>query len=171
MNQRQRLNEVGSRFLARLFDYQVFGLVTGFVVALVLLVTTRSTQVHRLWVFVAPLAWVPIEALLLSRWHTTPGKLLFGIRLEHPDYPQLSYRHTLRRSFLVWFRGVGGGVPLLTLLTQLIGYRQYMMGNNPSWDVQDGWTLVHGRVGTGRIALILALFSGLVALNFWGNML
>lgn len=70
------------------------------------------------------LIWVPAEAVLISLFGTTPAKWLFGIRVAHPSGDLLPFSEALNRSFLVFVQGVGFGIPLVALFTQLFAYRR-----------------------------------------------
>jgi len=75
-----------------------------------------------------PLFWLPmllLEALLLSKWGTTPGKRLMGINLlPHGQNVPLTFGHALHRSVLVFFLGVGMYIfPLSLLMTGFTGWR------------------------------------------------
>ncbi len=50
---------------------------------------------------VIPLLWVPIEALLLSTWKTTPGKALFSIRIETHLGGKLPFWISLKRALFL----------------------------------------------------------------------
>jgi hypothetical protein len=67
------------RFLARVFDYGLFYFLTVF--CFLILPLELDSQVFLLWALIVPIFWAPIEALLLYKWGTTPGKKLFGLRL------------------------------------------------------------------------------------------
>jgi uncharacterized RDD family membrane protein YckC len=54
-----------------------------------------------------PLLWAPIEALLVSRFKTTLGKFLFGIRVESHTGGKLPFFIALKRAF---FFGIRPGV-------------------------------------------------------------
>ena len=76
-------------------------------------------------------ALVPLEAFCLSRWGTTPGKWLMGLRLEHVSGRRLTFQEALWRAAEVFFRGEGGTVPLLSLYRNWKSYRAVM-------DTQEG---------------------------------
>ena len=50
---------------------------------------------------VVPLFWVPVEALLISRWGTTPGKALLGLSVRDALGFKLPFRASLRRAFFL----------------------------------------------------------------------
>nr|WP_296747815.1 RDD family protein [Thioalkalivibrio sp.] len=48
---------------------------------------------------------------MISRLATTPGKWVFSIRVTHPDGSLLSFEQALRRSDMVWAKGLGAATP------------------------------------------------------------
>jgi len=79
---------------------------------------------------VIPLA----EALLMSTIGTTPGKALFGIRVHTKDGGKLSYTTAFGRSFLVNCRGVGLGLPIVSLVALAFAYRDLRLSGTTAWD-------------------------------------
>jgi hypothetical protein len=55
-----------------------------------------------------PFLWVPLEALLISKWGTTPGKALFGLSVRNAIGLKLSYLAALKWS--LFLRGKGAVV-------------------------------------------------------------
>lgn len=79
--------------------------------------------------FFIPLFWIPLEALLLARYKTTPGKAIFGVRVENHLGGRLPWWVSLKRaSFLGtrpgvirqkgirWGRGLLGAILLFALV-------------------------------------------------------
>lgn len=82
----------------------------------------------------APLSLVAmllLEPLCLSLFATTPGKLIFGIRVTDPDGKRLSYDAAMERTWGVLWEGMALYIPLLS---QYFQYRSLS-------DVEDGETL------------------------------
>ena len=63
--------------------------------------------------------WLPIEALFICRMGATPGKWLFGIRVEAADGRLLRFGQAAERALRVWFQGLGLGIPLASLITSI----------------------------------------------------
>lgn len=126
------------RFLARLFDmwWQIvlIGLVVG--VGLAVLGPRAMAWVMApagslvLGMLLVLLGFV-LDAALLARFATTPGKYLLGVRVQTIGGQPLSWRAALRRNLGVWAAGMGLAIPLLNLVLM----------------VRQGW-----RVGEGRPA-------------------
>jgi len=113
--------------------------------------------------------WVFVESILLSTVGTTPGKWLFNIFLIPPygKVPDLS--KSLSRSFMVWWRGLGNGFPIVSLVTQIVAYFKLKKHGQTSWDRDSGFSVVHARIGPLRIFLLVIFFiSVLFATAFFG---
>lgn len=139
------------RFLARFFDYGLL---------LFLLMFARSRVPFGEWEFFIPyefFIWIPIEALLLSTMGTTPGKFLLKIKLR----PKMDFSKAFRRSFAVWFRGLGMGIPLINILCLLNAYHKLRLLHTTSWDVEEKVTVTYQHVSKFRI--YFAVFVALLA--------
>src|SRR3990167_10271102 len=99
------------RLIARFFDYSLFMLVLWG-----LRVYFRGQLPLGHFEQLIPFeffVWIPIEALLLSTLGTTPGKWFLRTQLKQGKKKTMDYLTALRRSFSVWFRGLGMGIPIV----------------------------------------------------------
>ncbi len=134
------------RLFARLFDTTI-----PFTVLVIILDTGtpvwREFQwLNALWVWVlATIIWIPIEAGCVSRWGTTPGKALLNTRVTKQAYPL-----ALKRAGLVWWRGMGGGVVILSQVLWIFGNRYLTRNGTTPWDRATGSHITHGPVGALR---------------------
>jgi S1-C subfamily serine protease len=112
--------------------------------------------------------WIFFEAGLLSTWGTTPGKWIFHTTVRSKTGAQLDYSAALTRSANVWARGMGIGIPIVTLFTLLRGYSRLKSDGETSWD-RDGNSEVHHK-GTGlvRLAIAFGAAAAIVGLIFLG---
>ena len=112
-----------------------------------------------------------IEPVLISRLATTPGKWVFSIRVTNPDGSVLSFEQALRRSDMVWAKGLGAGTPLLG--QALMAAQHYELSANAKtfWDEEGGFEVQHGAIrgtrviGAIAIALIVLLAAGLTLIG------
>jgi len=88
-----------SRFFARMIDYGIFYLV-GILLSLSL-PTEFSESFYFIYALATPLLWAPLEAILLSLWGTTLGKMVFGVVVRDIDGEKLSLGASFRRSFFL----------------------------------------------------------------------
>jgi TPR repeat protein/uncharacterized RDD family membrane protein YckC len=140
------------RLFARLLDLAIFGGVFGF--ALIHFVNNVSLNQALQNVISASLIvcllFVPVEALLLSEIGTTPAKLLFGISLRASDGRSLSFEQAIKRSILVYIKGICLGFPVFFWVTSAFAYYGLNKNGEASWDISTETVVTHKKWGTGQ---------------------
>ncbi len=145
------------RYWARSFDYYLFSVPWLFLVSIGQepgLSSGNSLVSAMIIVFL----WMFIEAWLLSYYGTTPGKWLFRTRLSHPYGRQITYLQALVRSMKIWMRGLGIGIPIVSLITLIVAYTRIERRGVTSWDHEGDFAISHGRIGVPRTIFIMVLF-------------
>src|SRR4029079_10665387 len=103
------------RFWARMLDRFWFFMAFGLAVNPLLgNVVARIADVPLFQVLVDPvllLLYVPMEAWLLSRFGSTPGRALLRVQVRRLDGSLPVFSQALRRSFQVYLKGLGLGLP------------------------------------------------------------
>jgi hypothetical protein len=149
------------RFIARFFDYSWFFFLLSF------FPKTAAAPFGRL----IPLeffAWIPVEAALLALWGSTPGKWLLNTELKKGYAPRLPFSGAFKRSFLVWFRGLGLGIPVINVICMLNAYYRLRLFETTSWDRDEGTCVIHRPCPKWRIYLAAALAaSGMIYYSLW----
>lgn len=112
------------------------------------------------------LALLPI-ALLLA-FGQTPGKWLFGIRVRNDDGNRIGWRKSLHRELLVWVKGMGLGIPVVTMLTMFACHSTLAGDGCTSWDKRLQCHVTHAPA-TG-FWWVKAIFGGAIVLaaTFYG---
>jgi hypothetical protein len=87
------------RALARFCDYCLFFLILSAVT--LFLPFFYGPFFYYYLALSVPLLWVPIEAFLISKWGTTPGKALLGLSVRDALGFKLPYSLALRRAFFL----------------------------------------------------------------------
>lgn len=111
------------RFLARSIDLALFSVVLRFLIFVVF--RTRPIPESFLLTLMGiafGFLYVPVEALLLNRLGTTPGKWAMGIRLEWIQGGNLPYLEAIYRSWRVLKYGMAFGIPYVDLAFHLFCY-------------------------------------------------
>ena len=144
------------RFWARCIDMVFFALL------LVLVCATFNLEVTSgaLLGFLMLLAWVPIEAGFLAAFGATPGKWLLRTHVRRAVWPPMSYGEALSRSFRVWAKGIGCGIPIVTLFTHLAAFSRLKREGITSWDQRLGLVVVHSKIGFFRGLLAAVILLG-----------
>ncbi len=107
--------------------------------------------------------WIPIEALLYFSIGTTPGKFLLGTKLVWGKNKRPDYFTALKRSFSVWFRGMGMGIPVINVFCLMVAYQKLKLFGLTSWDRDDQVKVTHRPIGIWRMWLaILLTLAGLL---------
>ncbi len=148
------------RFLARFFDYSLF-----FTAIRLLILSFQphfSFRAIDSFVPVEFLAWVPLEALLLSTWGTTPGKWLLHIQMRFGRTGKPDFKLAFRRSILVWIRGLGLAIPFINLFCFLVAYNRLKLTQTTSWDrdlnIHVSYAPIHRwRIGLAASVAVLGL--------------
>ncbi|MFT4183149.1 MAG: RDD family protein [Rhizobium sp.] len=166
------------RFLARFIDNTIMIAVLGTALtfASALYAPALYIKIIEMNDTVWAICLLPIAALVLALTMaltgTTLGKTILGIRVDVPK-GQGRLKFFLIRELKIWLVGLGLGIPIVTLLTQIYQHRQVAAGNPASYD--EGGTAVVGRptkfrIGAG-ILVALSLYSFLTyqAEDVWAN--
>jgi uncharacterized RDD family membrane protein YckC len=163
-----------ARFFARCLDYLTFNFVI-IVIAIFTVINLAEfpgTTPVELYVFamVMSFLWIFIEAILLSVYGTTPGKYIFGIRVVGKRGKKLSFGAAFKRALLVWVKGVGLALPVVNIITAVLGYRQLERKHVTSWDRDSNAAVEHHHYSILSpifyfiIILVLVFLLGILAL-------
>lgn len=144
------------RFLGRMFDYSLF--------FLFLWAISWGKSENTLIPFEYFL-WIPVESLFLWSLGTTPGKWLLGITLSQKKGKKLDFPTSLRRSFHVWFRGLGMGIPFINVVCMLVAFQRLKVLKTTTWDRDDHIHVAYQQIGKWRI--VLAVLITLVSLGYY----
>ena len=110
-----------------------------------------------------------IEPAMLAGVGTTPFKALLGVRVRNNDGSKPTYFKALNRTFSVWLRGQGLGIPLFALFTGITSYNRLSRDGVTSWDRDGGYTVTHRTVTWWRWLLLIAISAGFVGLMVLGS--
>lgn len=118
-----------------------------------------------LFVMLALFIWLIIEPACVWLFKTTPGKWLFSIRVTTAEGQPLSYQQALRRSDMLWAKGMGAGAPVLGQALMIFAHYQLSSQGKTFWDEQENLLVWHGRVRRTRLLfgllVLIFIFAGL----------
>ena len=148
-----------NRYWARLIDLFIF----SFCVSLIQ-ITAGNFLVDNeiLDSMILLLVYVVVESILLMVIGTTFGKWLLKIKIKKADNSDISFLEALKRSFLVYFAGLGMGIPILCLITLISSYNQLKKDKITAWDRKGNFVINHGKVG-----IIRSIVTFIVIAGFW----
>ena len=167
---RQRRGLGWRRFFARQIDHTLAIAITA--------VVATSFGWTDMWMIYLPdsllfvlapaLLWIVPEAVLLSLWGTTPGRLVLGLKVLDVNGTPPAFGSALKRSVLVWAGGFGFGLPILAILPVaqwMYAFRHFQRSGDTLWDRSAGTSVTGSRLHTGH-AIGLALTTALVTSLF-----
>lgn len=153
------------RYWARIFDINMFTLIGGIVFAILAPHLLNEYAVGMIMVF----AWTFIEAALLFSFQTTPGKWLFKTKVALSSGEPIIFSQALTRSLKVWWRGLGTGFPLASLITLIMAHQRLTSDGVTSWDKEGGFTVTHETIGAPRVLAAVAFFLAFIVLIAIGH--
>ena len=161
------------RFFARWLDYGLWSTIIGFFYIVILRIRPLPGDFGSALITIAGMAlFIPVEALLLHKFGTTPGKFALGIHLESIQGGNLSWEEALRRSCNVYVQGCGCCIPLLEPVMKAARYcqmtgritRGYILAGPQDMDWDEETEITYRDVNVKRgavITLMLILIVGI----------
>ncbi|MBC7981262.1 MAG: RDD family protein [Armatimonadetes bacterium] len=154
------------RYWARTLDFFLFGFFSGVAVAF----WPQLGEINdTLFGIVLLLLYNFVEPVMLAVTGTTPFKALLRIRVRNDDGTKLSYPQGLRRTLSVWIRGMGLGIPFISLFTAVTSYKRLIRDGITSWDQDGGYTVTHQSIAWWRWLILFALSAGFIGLIVLGS--
>lgn len=122
------------RFFARILDYQIVNVLVW--CFLIFVLRWRGTEGFFTFLinYAAWFVMIPLEAACLHFWGTTPGKWIFGIRVEAAEGGKLFYSDALTRSWKVFHAGMAFNILFLRLYCMYKGYKAHTQSWDTDWD-------------------------------------
>ncbi len=154
------------RYWARSFDLALFGALVGIVLEFTY---PQALEIpDALFGIVLAALFIFFEAALLAMFGTTPFKAFFNIRIRNINGNRLEFLEGLHRAFHVWLRGLGMGIPLVSLVCNYTSYQRLTASGSTSWDADGGYVITHRTIGIVRILLLILVAMAFTALIFYG---
>lgn len=158
------------RYWARMFDLTLFMFLIGIFLAVLAPKLFSNRYVPPVLEIGSIFLWVFVEALLLSIFGRTPGKWLFKAHLNTISRQPLRYSDAFHRSTKVWWRGMGAGIPFVSLITTVVAYNRLRNKRSTSWDREGHFTVTHERIGALPVVGAIAFFVAIPVLETIGLM-
>jgi uncharacterized RDD family membrane protein YckC len=156
------------RYWARMLDLFLASIVATIILTILAPHALDHTGASYLFSLAVFFVWVFVESFLLSSVGTTPGKWFFKTRLVPPSGNKPSYSKALSRSFKVWWRGLGIGFPIISLVTLIIARGDLKEMGVSTWDKDTGFHVVHNRIGALRTVVAVLFVLVFIALSIFG---
>jgi len=153
------------RYWARMIDTLYANIFIGFVLGIIIVLIAPSylsvfSEMNQfILAIIIYYFWLFLEALFISTCGATPAKWLFSTKVrDYSTGKNLSYNKALKRSFLVFFRGLALGIPIVLLFTQYAEYKGLKETGFTSWDLDGNFIVSHKKIGFIKIILIIFSF-------------
>ncbi len=154
------------RYWARQIDNYLFCFLAGLILAFAY---PPATQMNFILLGILLLfVYNFFEPAMFAVLGTTPGKALLKVRVRNQDDSKLSYSEAMNRMMLVYLRGQGLGIPIVTLLTQRDAYYRLMKEGTTSWDENANIDVSHQKIGVLRIVLVVLIVGAMITLSLVG---
>jgi hypothetical protein len=137
------------RYFARIFDGFLFTLCGSVAVGIMFPSALDSIGNEQVLNLVILFVYIPVEGFILYAFGTSTGKALYGISINR-EGGEVTWFDATKRAALVWFRGIGLGIPIVALFTLGNAYGVLKNKGATSWDSQLGWTVSHSELGVMR---------------------
>lgn len=157
------------RYWARMFDICVFSLPAGLLLGFMAPHIVAQKWNENLLGIMILFLWVFVEALLLSSFGMTPGKWLFKTKLALASGEPITYSQAIARSLKVWWRGLGIGFPIASLITLIIAYGRLKNNAITSWDRDGNFVVTHEKIGIPRVMAAITFFIVFLVMIAVGN--
>lgn len=151
------------RFAARMLDFAIIETILLLIVVVILRLRPYPSFVSTLISYGAPVLAIPLLAMLLHRFGTTPGKWIMGLEVEHCNGGRLSMSEAIDREWCTLYYGYGLGIPGWSLYRLYKSYRQHKEGPM-DWDYSSEY-IYHPWKFMKKCALILCVIV-LISGNF-----
>ncbi len=148
------------RYWARMLDICLFSVPAGVFVTLLFPAAFSSPAGEQLMGMFGLFAWIFVEALLLSAFGTTPGRSILRTKVTMSRHRKIRYSNGLERSLKVWWRGLGTGFPLASLITMTLAHGKLTRNGTTSWDTEGGFVVEHSRIGVPRATAAVVILAG-----------
>lgn len=122
------------RYIARRLDQLFVSALVMLIVIVFMHVRPYTSMYDTLISMLSILACMPINALCLWMFGTTPGKFATGISVRDINDKNLTFLAAIKREWDVLRYGYGFFIPIYTWIRQYKSYKTHTAGEELSWD-------------------------------------
>lgn len=113
---------------------------------------------------------VPISAAFVGTAGLSPGKWIFGVRITRDGQP-LGFGAAFNREVSIWIRGLGLGVPIVSLVTLSNSFNRLKDKGSTQWDEAGAYVVTHRPESSGWSVAMWATVVGLIVMRIGLNAL
>jgi DNA-binding transcriptional MerR regulator len=156
------------RFLARTFDLMLYSLLRDFLLVMLFRtnISSQSSVENFFLTYISLGLMLLIEPLWISMFNTTPGKAIFGLKIENIDRTRLTYGEAYMRTWGVIGAGMGYNIPILGAVRLWKSYKRCSENETQPWDLPVSYTIEDTKTYRGfvYVGANIALFAVLATL-------
>lgn len=113
---------------------------------------------------------VPISAAFVGATGLSPGKWIFGVRVTRDGQP-LGFGAAFNREVSIWIRGLGLGVPIVSLVTLANSFSRLKDKGSTQWDEAGAYVVTHRPESSGWSVAMWATIVALIVMRIGLNAL
>ncbi|MDW7668026.1 MAG: RDD family protein [Bacillota bacterium] len=154
------------RYFARVFDMALYNMTWLSFLVFIFHVNLigRSSILNLLDSYIAIGMMLFLEPLWLHFFRTTPGKAIFGIRIEDFNGKKLTYRHGFDRTFGVIASGLGFNIPIYNFIRLWKSYNLCIDKKIQPWNESTSYIIKDTKLY--RTFLYLVIYIAIFAIFF-----
>ena len=107
-----------------------------------------------------------LDAVLIQRFATTPGKWLLGLHVVNQDGSHLDLAASTRRSMRVLFSGIGFGFSYLAIFCQILSLVVSKRLGTTLWDATGGHKVTSKPPEPGRLLAVILAYGVAIAMQW-----
>lgn len=154
------------RLTARLIDYSMLSVLIRFVLIVILRIRPFDDWMANLITYATPFLCVPLMAWSLSKFGTTPGKWMMGIRIEARSGRFLDFQDALIREWNALRYGYGFGIPFWQEWKMYKSYREYKDFHYLERDLGVDYNFTYWYVRKKSVfAVVCAILTAITCIN------
>ena len=142
------------RYAARVLDMSFFGVIAFLLIAVMFYSVAPYSAYQFFAIFENPSSIIVnvVLSTLLSCVLTgavigvsglSLGKIIFGVMVTDHDGNKIGITKGIQRDLAVFLRGLGLGIPIISLVTMYVAYSNLNKSNSTSWDSEKNYRVWH----------------------------
>ncbi len=152
------------RYLARMLDTAIIGSLSFMLLGMLLYAVVPGFAASFFEMLISPSGRLLdimitffivmfLNAAFLGFTGGSIGKFFFGIKILDQHNRPIGYQAALKRELFVWFKGLGFGIPLVSLITMIASYSTLTNKGQTSWDEDMQLRVIYRDKGIQHYAL------------------
>lgn len=156
------------RYWAKMLDVWLCAFVLAFFLGVMFPQWIAETNESVLGLILLACA-IPIQAMILAVFGNTIGKALLGIKVTHKG-EKLTFGQAFTREATVYVKGLGLGIPIVALFTQINAYNHLKNEGASSWDKSEGHLVTHRNPSTAGVIGTITILTIMILISIYGTM-